>query len=88
MPFTKKTKKEVTVSGYLGISEAKEIEIREFIKSRIDSPEPLNKGKFLLELNEKYDDKELLYASFAFGAIGYAMSHRDPFSELLSSLIK
>lgn len=94
MPFTKtkKTKKvtkEISLAEYLGISKKRADEIAAFVRERVMNTEVMNKGEFLMELNDKYNDNELLFAAFAFGAAEYAFTHRpDPMAMLLKSLLE
>ncbi len=97
MPFTdKKTKHECegTIPNALGFSDKRGIqiadEIDEIIKARAEKVDKCTHGldasMVLLELYEKYSDKELAFALFTFGRKVERLTS-NPIERLMSELI-
>lgn len=83
MPFTKKAKKEESFPVALGLTEERADqlvdEVREITKHST------KKSDVLLALNEKYDDRELLLASFIYGQ--YVGLSTDPIARILENIL-
>lgn len=97
MPFSKqdKTNREGTIPNALGFSNKRGMEIAEqvdaIIKAKAEQvgkcTHGLDVSVVLLELYEKFNDKELVFALFVFGRKVERLSS-NPLEQLMSELIK